>query len=132
MSAIHLTIGDMLVSNSWISSKQGQNSYIVSQSTVALAPVGTPNEYNKITLNGCHIVNRNDNGADYPGAVMQGNNRYADIVENCQIVGSVRQLNGTAALRILNNSFDDNATIYTANNGVRSGNYRGATGVAMT
>lgn len=130
-AAISMTIGDMLVSNSWISSKTGESSYTASHATVQLNPVATPNDYNKITLTGCHIVNRNDNAAQYPGAVMQKNGRYADIVEGCHIVGSVRQLNGDAALRILNNSFDDDATIYTANNGVRSGNYRGKTGAAM-
>lgn len=131
-AALTSTIGDVMVENSWLSNKTGDASYAINHATVRMESVGTASSGNKVTLANCHIENRNDNGAAQPMAVGQGQNRYADIVTDCLCSGSVRQLYGNAALRIINNSFEANDTIYTANNGVRTGNYRGATGAAMT
>ena len=131
-AAIIAIIGDVLIQNSWLSNKTGDANYALNHATVRMDSVGTASSGNKVTLSGCHIENRNDNGAAQPMAVGQGQNRYADIVTDCICNGSVRQLFGNAALRIINNSFEASDTIYTANNGVRSGNYRGATGAAMT
>lgn len=130
-SAIQLVIGDMLISNSWLSSKTGADAYQISNSTVRLDSVGTVSSGNKMTLSGCHIVCRNDNSGSNPGAVMQGQNRYADIVTGCACEGSVRQLFGGAALRIINNSFLTGDTAYVAGNGVKSGNYDSTTGAEV-
>lgn len=130
-SAIQLVIGDMLISNSWLSSKTGAGAYQIPNSTVRLDSVGTVSPGNKITLTGCHIVCRNDNSGSNPGAVMQGQNRYADIITGCACEGSVRQLFGGAAIRIINNSFLTGDTAYAAGNGVKSGNYDSTTGAEV-
>lgn len=130
-SAIILVVGDMLVSNSWLSSKTGASAYQLSNSTVRMDSVGTVSPGNKMTLNGCHIVCRNDNSGSNPGAVMQGQNRYADIVTGCACEGSVRQLFAGAAMRIINNSFLTGDTAYVAGNGVKSGNYDSTTGAEV-
>lgn len=131
VAAITIYVGDMMVTNCWLSSKTGVATYQVSNSAVQLNSVVTASPGNKFTAVNCHIVNRNDNQLAQPGAVMQGYNRYADIISDCMIEGSARQLHSNAALRLINNSLDDEATIYTAGNGVRSGNYRASTGAAV-
>ena len=134
-SALGATVGDMMVENSWLGSRNGASALTqpFTSPTVWLSNISTADAGNKVTLANCNIVNANQNSGETPFAVAQGYGRYSDIVVNCNCAGSVRQTNQNAALFIMYNSFKyDSDTIYTMGNGKRTGNYKGIDGSEMT
>lgn len=132
--AVVLIIGDLMITNTWMGSRTGVSSLAqgMSSPTILLDSVATADPANRISVINCHIVNTNSNQLAYPFACAQGANRFNDMISNSFCQGSVRQTNSNAAFFIYNNAFKNSTdTIYTMNNGKRSGNYLAADGAPL-